>query len=100
MKIKVPHKNYSIIELYETAATQMGHLNTSELEFDCRKINIAKNIQDGFYKYYTELVKETDPNMSETSIQTEITMLLAIGGPKVDAELADYEVEIFDGFVC
>lgn len=100
MKLKVPHKNYSIIELYEAAAKEMGYTNTKELNFDCRQINVAQNIQDGFYAYYTELAKVTDPQVSETEVRTEITMLLAIGGPKVDENLADNEVEVFDGFIC
>lgn len=99
MKLKVPYKNYSIIELYEAAAKEMGYANTKELNFDCRQINVAPNIQDGFYAYYTELAKVTDPQVSETEVRTEITMLLAIGGPKVDDNLADDEVEVFDGFI-
>lgn len=100
MKLTVLHKNYSIIELYETVAKEMGYVDTKELQFDCRKINIAKNIQDGFYTYYTELAKITDPYVSETEVQVEITMLLAMGGPKVDENLTDDEVEVFDGFIC
>lgn len=100
MKLTVPQKNYSIIELYEAAAKEMGYTNTKELQFDCRKINVAKNIQDGFYAYYTELAKATDPNTSETDVRVEITMLLAMGGPKVNEDLADDEVEVFDGFIC
>lgn len=100
MKHKVLHKNYSIIELYETVAMEMGYTNTKELQFDCRKINVAKNIQEGFYAYYAELAKITDPHVSETEVRVEITMLLAMGGPKVNEDLADYEVEVFDGFIC
>lgn len=100
MKIKVQSKNYSIIELYETVAKEMGYTNTREIQFDCRKINVSKNIQDGFYTYYIELASITDPNTSETEIRVEITMLLAMGGPKVDESLADNEVEVFDGFIC
>lgn len=100
MRVKVPQKNYSIIELYETAAKEMGYTNIKELQFDCRKINVAKNIQDGFYDYYTELDKTIDPNASETDIQVVVTMLLAVSGPKVDENLSDDEVEVFDGFIC
>lgn len=52
MKIKVPQKNYSIVELYDAIATEMGHQNTDELEYDCRQVNIASNIQDGIYEKY------------------------------------------------
>ena len=100
MKIKVPQRCYSVVKLYEEVAKKMGHANTNGLMFDCRHINVAPNIQDGFYAYYTELAKITDPQASETDVRTEITMILAIGGPKVDENLADDEVEVFDGFIC
>lgn len=100
MKLTVLHKNYSIIELYEAVAMEMGYANTKELQFDCRKINVAKNIQDGFYTYYTELIKKREPHASESDIRTDITMLLVTCGPKVDENLADDEVEVFDGFIC
>lgn len=98
MKVKVPHKNYGITELYDTIAMTMGHKNVSELEYDCCKVNIAKNIQDGIYDKYIELGKEQ--KISEQDVRVGITMLLACSGPKVDENLADDEVEVFDGFIC
>lgn len=100
MKYKVPNKNYSLLELYETVARQMGHEDVSELTFDCRQINIANNIQNGFYDYYINLVKETEPHASEADIRVDVTLMLAIGGPKVDYELKPDEVEVFDKFIC
>lgn len=100
MKVKVPHKCYSVVKLYEEVAKEMGYTNTNELMFDCRHINVAPNIQDGFYAYYTELAKITDPQASEIDVRTEITMILAMCGPKVDENLADDEVEVFNGFIC
>ena len=98
MKLTVPHKNYSIVELYDTIATEMGCLPTNKHEYDCRKVNIAKNIQDGIYDKYLELGKEQ--KLSEQDVRVGVTMLLAISGPKVDEDLADDEVEVFDGFIC
>lgn len=71
-----------------------------ELKYDCRKINIAENIQDNFYVYYDNLARETDPTLSENDIKTGITMLLIMSGPKVDNTLKANEVEVFDGFIC
>lgn len=98
MKLKIPHRNYEIVELYDAIATEMGFANTEELEYDCRKVNIAKNIQDGIYEKYMKLAKEQ--KLPESDVRTSITMLLAISGPKVDEKLADNEVEVFDGFIC
>jgi hypothetical protein len=98
MKIKVPKKNYSIVELYEATAKEMGYTNTDKLEFDCRNINVAKNIQDSIYEKYIELGHEQ--KLSDQDVRAGITMLLAVSGPKVDENLADDEVEVFDGFIC
>ena len=98
MKAKVPEKNYDIVELFDTVAAAMGYTDTGELEYDCCKINIAKNIQDGIYKKYLELGREQ--KLSDQDIRVSVTMLLAISGPKVDENLADNEVEVFDGFIC
>lgn len=98
MKMTMENKPYSIVGLFDAVASEMGH--TGKLNYDCRHINVASNVQDGFYDYYTTLAREEDPNASETDIRISITMLLAIAGPKVDASLADNEVEVFEGFIC
>ena len=98
MKLKVPNKNYGIVELYDAIATEMGFVAVQDLEYDCRKVNIAKNIQDGIYEKYIELGKEQ--KVAESDVRAGITMLLACSGPKVDESLADDEVEVFDGFIC
>ena len=90
----------SIAEFYDVVAKGLGHFDTSELHYDCTKINVAENIQDNFYEYYAELAKEKDNTLSDNDIKTGTTMLLAIYGPKVDKALKKNEVEIFDGFIC
>lgn len=99
MKIKIPTSPCDIVEFYIAVAKEMK-VDTSEVNFDCRKINIAPNIQDGFYEYYSTLAREKDPNISENDIKTGITMLLVMSGPKVDQTLKANEVEVFDGFIC
>ena len=47
MKITVSEKNYDIVEFYHEVAKQLGY-NANECEYDCRRINVAANIQDGF----------------------------------------------------
>ena len=44
MKLKVPENNYGVVELFDAVAKVMGYADTSELEYDCCKINVAKNI--------------------------------------------------------
>lgn len=100
MKLKIPSKNYNLVEFYERVATEMGYLIPDKLQFDCCKINVAANIQDGFYACYREVIKEKEPNASELDIMTGITMILAQCGPKVDNTLHDNEIEVFEGFIC
>lgn len=78
----------------------MGYTNTSQLRYDCTKINVAANIQDGFYTYYADKARETTPDISDNDTKIGITMLLAMSGPKVDNNLKANEVEVFDGFIC
>ena len=98
MKVKVPSKNYGIVELFDAIATEMGFVAVQNLEYDCCKVNIAKNIQDGIYEKYLELGREQ--KLADSDVRAGITMLLACSGPKVDKNLADNEVEVFDGFIC
>lgn len=97
MKITIPNEPYNLIEFYNAVATEMGYTDTSELHYDCAKINIAENIQNGFYEYYKA---HANPYVSENDILMGITMLLACSGPKVDVNLKENEVEVFDGFIC
>ena len=99
MIVKVAQKPYGLVEFYEAVAREMGYADTSELRYDCTRIDIAENIQDGFYDYYTASVKEKGSNMSDSEIQTGITMLLAMSGPKVNHDLKANEVEVFSGFI-
>ena len=96
MKLTIPEKNYGLVEFYNAVATEMGYADTSELRYDCREINIAANIQDGFYAYY----RETNPAIHANEVNVQVTMILACSGPKVDENLNANEVEIFDGFIC
>lgn len=58
--------------------------------FDCRHIEISKEIQDVFFKYYKEKY-----NLEES----EVCMLLAMSGPKTKDTLKDFEVEVDDKFM-
>ena len=100
MKITISnYKPMSIIELYEAAAKEMDYPTTSETKYDCTKINIAENIQDGFYEYYLALIREKDIYYHENEAMADITLVLAMSGPKVDKALKANEVEVFDGFI-
>lgn len=96
MKLKVPKKNYGVTELYDAVATAMGYKDVSKLNYDCREICVALNIQENFFEYY----KEANAHLSETDFKMSMAMMLLNYGPKTDANLADYEVEVSDKFIC
>lgn len=93
MKIKIPYTPCGLSEFYDRVATEMGHGDPSEFKYDCRKINVAENIQDGFFEYYKAMKPDVDAAV-------EIGMMLVCSGPKVDKNLKANEVEIFEGFIC
>lgn len=82
----------------EEAAYEDRHDNTKLVlsSYDCRKINVARNIQDGFFEYYKE---QDDGRTKESALMSQIALLLLNYGPKVDEALNNNEVELFDGFI-
>lgn len=95
MRIKIPHQDYGITELYETVASLMGKANENN-EYDCRHINVAANIQDGFFAHY----RKENENLPERDFKMGMAMMLLNYGPKVDDTLDHDEVEVFEGFIC
>lgn len=96
MKLEVPRKNYGITELYDTIAAAMGYTDVSKLNYDCREICVARNIQDGFFEHYREAM----PHAHESEFKMSMAMILLNYGPKTDDALKDYEVEVTNKFIC
>lgn len=99
MKVSIVNKPCGLAEFYDEVAREMGIKPTSETKYDCTKVNVAANIQDGFYDYYLALTKANDIYAHENEARAGITILLAMSGPKVNADLKANEVEVFDGFI-
>lgn len=77
-------------EFYKNVATLLGHTETDTTKYDCREITVANNIQEAWFDYY-----RTEHNAQDY----EIAMLLLCSGAKVDENLKDNEVEVFNGFI-
>ncbi len=99
MKLEIKMPPCTVVEFFDAVAKEMGYADTSEIKYDCTKINVAANIEDGFYERYTELIREDYANMPESEIRADITIHLIMSGPKVDTTLKANEVEVFDGFI-
>lgn len=99
-KFKLNHSgvmDYSLVSLCEIVAKQMGERwNADNIRFDCRKINVAKNI----YKMMEEAaVIEFGEQHGDESVRNQFAMMWCMSGPKAMDHLKDDEVEIKDGFV-
>lgn len=95
MKITVSEKDYGVVEFYDAIARQLDK-DPEKCSYDCRKINVARNIQDEFFEHYK---KQDAGRTKESALMNQIALLLLNYGPKVDEALNDNEIELFDGFI-
>lgn len=95
MKMEMEVKPYDLNDFYNEVATKLGCTDTSKANYNCTKLNISSEIQQGFYDYY----KSINPNLSEKEITMGVTLILLDKGPKVDKALKPNEIEVFDGFI-
>jgi hypothetical protein len=80
----------SLGKFYTNVANSLGHKESSTTQYDCRKIEISENIQSKWYQLWAE-------QFDATPIQ--ITQLLLMSGPKVNPDLKDDEVLIYEDFI-
>lgn len=78
----------SIPALYDAVAEAAGK-NPKVQRYDCRKIDVSKDIYAAYEKY-----------MTESGQGESIGAFWLCMGPKVRDYLKDCEVEIQDGFFC
>jgi len=76
-----------LVEFYDAVAYKLGY-NPEAVCYDCRKLTVSKSVQDVWYHEF----------QNEGMNPSQITMLLLMSGPKVDQNLQNYDVEVFDGF--
>jgi len=94
MITKIKAKPYSLMGLYDAIAEAIGK-DPETCRYDCRKVNIASNLQQCIYDYYIA----ANPDLPEDEVKVQVTMLLAISGPKSFETMKDNTVEVFDGFI-
>lgn len=78
-------------DFYRSVAKLAGHEEKEDTLYDCCRILVSANVQDAIIQAYQE--KHPD------AAGTNIIMLLAVSGPKVDADLGHNEVKIQPGFI-
>lgn len=74
----------SITELYDRVAVAMGNEVSDDLHYDCKKIEVSNDIADAIKSRYADVMS--------------FSMAWLCIGPKVNEDLKDGEVLIYDGF--
>lgn len=79
----------SITKFYDSIARRLG-LDVDKCRYDCLKIEVAQNIFDRIYDYYSE---------TEHIGMDTMGMRWCCFGPKVNKEFLNYQVDIQEGFI-
>lgn len=77
--------------LYEFIASKLGMELPEEFVFDCRKLEVCKEIQDCIFTYYTSTGKYSSLDISSFWI---------VYGPKTNEYLHDFNVLVCPGFIA
>ena len=99
MKFELKMPPCTITEFFNAVAREMGYEDTSELKYDCTKIEISRNIQDKFFECYATMSRETNSKLLKHEITADINLLLSQFGPKVNPNFKRNEIKVFDGFI-
>ena len=84
---------------FENFAIKGGFKVDDKTTFRCTRIEVSKEVDDYFWKYYTDVLKEKYPEMEESEIRQQIGMLMLMNGAKRNEELSSWEVKLEDDFV-
>ncbi len=76
---------------YRSVAQLAGHEETDDTMYNCCKILVSADVQDAIIQAYQD-------DIPDVSMESIIAML-AMGGPKMNAELGRNEVRIQPGFI-
>lgn len=88
-----------IAKAYERIALRAGYAVYDNTTFDCRYIEVSKEIDDYFWKYYKDEAFKENPNADEEEVKMTIAMLMLQYGAKRNEDLKPWAVKIEEGFV-
>ena len=81
---------------YENWAKRIGYNVTDKTVLDCRKVEISKEIDEYFWKYYRDKAKEKDKRIELE--EEELAMFMFCYEAKVNKELKSWTVKITEGY--
>ena len=85
-----------MLKAYENWARRTGYDVTDKTVLDCRKVEISKEIDEYFWKYYREKAKEKNKKIEIK--EDELAMFMFCYGAKVNKKLKSWTVKISEGF--
>ena len=92
-------ENKLLLQFYELVGNELGFdISDENIRYDCRKIEIAENIQDSIYSAYKSVYPEAFEKDYSGAV-TEVAMILALSGPKVNKKLNDNMVKVEEDFI-
>ena len=97
-KAKLKEMNEGIQQAYENWAKRTGYEVTENTLFDCRCIEVSKEVDDYFWKWYTDKAMEENPRIEEDEVKTSLAMMFVCYGAKRNEELEPWTVDIQEGF--
>ena len=79
--------NEGIGKAFENFARKANLKVNDKTTFRCTKIEVSKEIDDYFWKYYTDKCKEENPELSNEEIKTQIEIIMLNYGAKRNESL-------------
>lgn len=83
---------------FENWAIKSGYKVTDNTMFRCTKIEVSKEVDDYFWKYYRDQAKVNNPNLTDDDILSSIAMMMMFSGAKRNDNLPEWTVDIQDDF--
>lgn len=83
---------------YENWAKRAGYNVTDKTVFDCRMVEVSKEIDDYFWKYYRDQAREKNKNIAEDEITRTLAMTMLCYGAKRNENLKKWTVKLSKEF--
>lgn len=81
---------------YENWARRAGYNITNKTVLDCKKVEISKEIDEYFWKYYRDKAKENEKIIELE--EEDLVMFMFCYEAKVNKELKSWTVKISEGY--
>jgi hypothetical protein len=88
-----------MVKAFENFATKGGLKVDENTKFRCTQIEVSKEVDDYFWKYYTDKAHKDQPELNDEDIKTGIAFLMLQNGAKRNEELEPWTVPMTEDFV-